>query len=52
MADAVGFDTSSGDPVPFLACANDTYAYALEDAVLSPIEKGGELMDFWWYVQP
>jgi len=46
MADAIGFDTSSGDTIPFMSCSNQSFAYALEDQVLAPLEE--EIFDFWW----
>jgi alpha-glucosidase len=45
MASAVDFAATSSDPVPFLSCSNQTYAYALEDVVLAPLE---DIFDFWW----
>ena len=47
MADAVGFDTSNSDPIPFMSCSNSTYAYALEDEVMLPLEENSGV-DFFW----
>ena len=38
-------DPSSNETVPF-NLLNKTWAYALEDTVLYPLEQGG--LDFWW----
>ncbi|GMI09348.1 hypothetical protein TrLO_g6804 [Triparma laevis f. longispina] len=47
MASAVNFDTSNNDTVPFMSCSSPDYAYALEDAVLQPLEKEDGI-GFWW----
>ena len=46
MAKAMGVDPSSTDAIPFHICDNETYAKALEDLVLKPVEDTG--MDYWW----
>ena len=45
MAKALGLPAGTGD-IPFQICSNASYAAALEDKVLAPLEADG--LDYWW----